>query len=522
MTSPCQVLVVGAGPTGLTLALSAHDHGALVRVVERREEAFRPSRALIVHPRTLEVLRPLGVTDALLARADTAPVGALHLGAHVVEERLADLELPDTPFPHLTLVRQMDVEEVLGAALAERGVQVERGTQLLTARAGAGQAGVELRSPHGVEKTACGFVAGCDGQDSTVRADAGIGWRGGPYAEEVVLADVEFEGGLGAETRGSDGTHVVAGRHGLVFLFPLGELATWRMLATRRAPLGPSPEFGQSGPPVETADLEGLLRGAGFGARIASVAWSAQVPLQHRLAPAFRRGRLFLAGDAAHAYSPATGQGMNAGIQDAANLGWKLAFASATVGTTPDDLSRLLGSYDAERRPVAFRRLLLTHAAFWGEASTAPLPSWLRGTAAPVAAPAVPLLLHRRRLVAEAIRTVSQLRVHYRDSPLSVESTPGPEGPWRAGDRLPDLDVTVGGSPTRLHALVAAPGMHLLVHPDAVGVSLSGLGPRVTVHRLEHAPGHGLTVVRPDGYVGFRGTGADQTGLRAWLSLAAT
>ena len=107
------ILVAGAGPAGLALALQAHDHGAAVRVIDRRPEAARPSRALILHARTLEVLRPLGVTQALLARADTAPAADLRLGSRTVRVTLGGLALPDTAFPHLTLVRQMDVERVL-------------------------------------------------------------------------------------------------------------------------------------------------------------------------------------------------------------------------------------------------------------------------------------------------------------------------------------------------------------------------------------------------------------------------
>jgi len=130
VTCTADILVVGAGPAGLALALQAHDHGAAVRVIDRRPGADRPSRALILHSRTLEVLRPLGVTQALLARADIAPTTDLQLGSRIIRVTLADLALPDTAFPHLSLIRQMDVERVLAEALADRGVQVERGTEL--------------------------------------------------------------------------------------------------------------------------------------------------------------------------------------------------------------------------------------------------------------------------------------------------------------------------------------------------------------------------------------------------------
>ena len=509
-TPPGGLLVAGAGPAGLALALQAHDHGAAVRIVDRRPEAFRPSRALIMHARSLEVLRPLGVTQALLARADIAPLAHLHLGRRVVRVKLTDLALPDTAFPHLTLIRQMDVEAVLARALADRGIGVERGTELVTVRDGPEGVRAALRSPAGMEETFFGFVAGCDGPASTVRAQAGIGWPGHPYAVEVVLADAEIDADLGGGT-----AHVVAGQQGLLFLFPLGERATWRLLATRPASAGPPP-FGQFGPPVPARELQALLDQAGLDAQITELAWSARVRVQHRVAERFHRGRLYLAGEAAHAYSPATGQGMNAAIQDAANLGWKLAFAAAQPGSS----AVLLGSYDRERRPVARQVLALTHLVFWGEASTSRLPSLLRGRLAPPAAGLVPALINRRRLVAAGIRLLSQLAVSYRGSPLSVEGTPRRRGGPRAGDRLPDQSVCAAGRIIRLHELTAQPGVHLLLDRDADRLDTLPLGPLVSIHRLTSVPGRGLMAVRPDGHIGFRCRIADAHQLGAWLARA--
>ncbi len=507
MSGAIEVLVVGAGPTGLTLALQAHDHGARVRIVERRPEPFRPSRALILHPRTLEALRPLGVTEALLARADIAPEARLHLGSRVVQARLAELALPDTSFPHLSLVRQMDVETVLSQALAERGVQVERGTELIEARDGAACAQATLRSPAGIERTGCDFAAGCDGPASSVRSCAGISWPGGPYGEEVVLADVELEGDLEPGV-----VHAVAGRRGLLFVFALGERATWRLLATQPAGRDPLP-FGEPGPPVRAAELQALLIGAGLDARVTDLVWSARYRLQHRLAVHFRQGRLFLAGDAAHAHSPATGQGMNTGIQDAVNLGWKLALAGSATNR-----AALLDSYEQERRPVARRVLAITHLAFWAEASTGPLASLLRGVVAPLGAPALPVLLRRRRLAAEAICFLSQLRAAYPHSPVSLEGTPRLTAGPRPGDRLPDTDVTCADGSVRLHSLLATPGVHVLLQRDAGQIEHLSFGAHVTMHRLTSTPGTGLLAVRPDGYVGFTCGVADAAQLRAWLS----
>jgi FAD binding domain-containing protein/aromatic ring hydroxylase-like protein len=305
----------------------------------------------------------------------------------------------------------------------------------------------------------------------------------------------------------------VAGRHGLVFVFCLGERATWRLLATRPSGADGVP-FGQPGPPVPAAELQELLAEARLGAQITHLAWSARFRVQHRVAGQFRRGRLFLAGDAAHAYSPATGQGMNAAIQDAANLGWKLAFGAAQPGS-----GALLDSYDTERRPVARQVLGMTHLVFWGEVASGPIPVLLRGKLAPLAAPAIPMLMRRRHLVAEGVRVLSQLRVSYRGSPLSVEGTPQPSRGPRAGDRLPDETVTCAERRTRLHDLLARPGVHVLLDRDADLPGTLPLGPLVHTHRITSNPGGGLLTIRPDGHVGLRCQRAEPDQLTAWLNL---
>jgi hypothetical protein len=204
---------------------------------------------------------------------------------------------------------------------------------------------------------------------------------------------------------------------------------------------------------------------------------------------------------------------MNTGIQDAMNLGWKLAFLP-----TATDPAALLGSYDHERRPAARQALAMTHLAFWFEASTDPIPALLRGALAALGAPAVPILIQQRRLVAEGIRWLSQLRLAYLDSPLSVEGIPRLYGWIRPGHRLPDATVVAEGQRVRLHALLAHPGIHVLLQRDAADIKHLALGARVTVHRLMNVPGVGMVAVRPDGYVGFRCGIADAGQLESWLT----
>jgi hypothetical protein len=296
-----------------------------------------------------------------------------------------------------------------------------------------------------------------------------------------------------------------------VFLFALGEGATWRLLATRPARDSEVP-VGQPGAPVPASDERRLLDAAGLDVTLTELSWSAQVRLQHRLAQSFRRGPVFLAGDAAHTHSPAAAQGMNTGILDGVNLGWKLAFAA------DGEYDVLLGSYEQERRPVARQVLALTHAVFFAEASTHPLPAFLRGTVMPLVAPAFPLLVKQPLLLGQVVRLLSQGWVRYRHSALSVDGLPPGRG-THPGDRLPDQDVVQEGRPVRLHQLTAHPGVHVLLQRDAAALDPALLGPRVAVHRIDSWPGEGLLAVRPDGHVGFRCGSSDPAQVGAWLDL---
>lgn len=516
MTAQTDVLVVGAGPTGLTAALEADAHGATVRIVDRREERLRPTRAMMLHARALECLRPLGVTEALLDRSDTAPQARIHVGRRVVQAGLGHVDLPDTAFPHLTLVRQADVEDVLWHALVERGIDVEWGVEFVGLRTGStddAMRSAALRTPGGtLEVHRCRFVAGCDGQSSTVRGIVGAKWRGAPYRVEALLADVEVGGDLEPGV-----LHAAVGDSGLTFLFALGEGATWRMLATRPADVEEDAAFGQLGASVPPEELRGLVEESHLGAAIEDIRWSARVPLQRRVARPFRRGALFLAGDAAHAHSPAGGQGMNNGILDAVNLGWKLGFAAGGGAAEP-----LLASYDQERRRAARDVLALTRLIFFAEASPNPAARFIRSAFLPLTAPLFPALLRRRRLTAAAVRLLSQPYVRYRQSSISTDAAPRATRWPRAGDRLPDQDVVVDGRTIRLHELTATPGIHVLLERDAHRLrdheAAVPEGPHVTVHRLVDQPGRAAVAVRPDGYVGFRCGVADRR-LADWMGL---
>jgi 2-polyprenyl-6-methoxyphenol hydroxylase-like FAD-dependent oxidoreductase len=543
------VLVVGAGPTGLTAAAQLHAHGVEVRIVERRQDRA-PSRAFVVHPRTLEVLAPSGITPRLLERGDPSATVLLHAGRAEARVELGHPALDDTAYPYLLLIPQRRVEEALEEHLAQVGVRVERGVELVHARSRADDVLFELHADDGRRETgAVPYLLGCDGADSRVRASAGLPFPARTYRAHLQLADVVLEG-----APATAGPHAFVGDAGILFLFPASDGALWRLLSVR-----PDPSKGEhlSGPglrreptaPVDTAELQRLVDRFTDGTwRLEDTTWSALLQLRRAQAGGYRAGRVLIAGDAAHRHSPAGAQGMNTGIQDACNLGWKLALV--VRGVVPE---RLLDSYEAERWPVARRTRQLTDLAFLGEASDV-LPLRL---ARRFLAPELLPLVRGRRLPAPAFRALGGLVTRYRHSPIVHDDGPDQRAVrvgrrLRAGDRLPDGRIVAtgpaarsdgGDQPGRLHDQLRGPTHHLLLcgprgHFDPADLRrvLANTPLPVAAHHLTPPPdGDALTdpdgrllrrlgvtdaavvLVRPDGYVAYRRSGPDLTGLRGYL-----
>lgn len=308
MAAPLDVLVVGGGPTGLALAAQLRAYGTRFRVVDRSLDRVRESRALAIQPRTLEALAGFGVTDELVARGNPAMRLRMHLPRRVVSLRLFDIGLSDTAYPFLLFLSQAETESVLAGQLAARGVVIERGTELVRLEEKDAYVVCRLRGPDGSEETVqARYVVGCDGAHSTVRAQAGIGFEGYAYPQTFLLADLEVDG------LEPDAVHTYLAGNGMLFFFPLGSPATWRMLAMR--------------PPDARAEVTVSLLEETVGRytddRLAlrDPVWMTDFRLHNRGAARYRAGRCFLAGDAAHIHSPAGAQGMNTGIQDALNLG---------------------------------------------------------------------------------------------------------------------------------------------------------------------------------------------------------
>jgi 2-polyprenyl-6-methoxyphenol hydroxylase-like FAD-dependent oxidoreductase len=322
------ILIVGAGPTGLTLAVALALRGVRATVIDRQAEGANTSRAAVVHARTLEVLEPLGVTPTLVGRGLQAQRFTIRDGDRVLVPIAFD-KLP-TPYPYTLLVSQAVTESVLLERFVALGGQVLRPCSLLDLVQD--DAGVTATMDDG-SRLRARYVVGADGMHSTVRERSGIAFTGGSYGESFVLADVRLSGGVP-----SDEVALYFSPAGMAVAAPLPG-GMHRVVATvDEAPEHPSAEF------VET-----LLRERGprhYPATVHEVLWGTRFRVHHRVADVYRAGRVLLAGDAAHVHSPAGGQGMNAGILDAMSLAGALEQALA-------DKVSALDAYGAQRRPVA-------------------------------------------------------------------------------------------------------------------------------------------------------------------------
>ena len=510
-SSSCDVLVVGAGPTGLTLAASLQRWGVSVRIVDRSADRVSESRALAVQPRTLEVLQTMGLADELIARGNPASQLRIHGAGRVAKAQLFDIGVSDTRFPFLLFVSQAETEAVLAQTLTAGGCRVERGVELFRISSPIATSCARFAIRRGSwSRVRARYLAGCDGMNSTVRTTEGIEFAGARYPQTFLLADLEVDG-LEAGT-----VNAFLTAAGPLLFFPLDRPAPWRVIAMR------ADSEGGDDQDAVLSELQYLTEIASNGRlRLHEPVWTSAFRIQHRAARQYRRGRAFLAGDAAHVHSPVGAQGMNTGMQDAVNVAWKLALVCRDQAHPS-----LLASYDAERRPVGEYVLKFTDRAFSMATSRQAVAQLVRARVAPRL---LPLALHLRPGRSVAFRTVSQLGVRYRSSPAVQAGATASRRTPRPGDRLPDAPVVIDGRSSWLQTEVGAPAFHLLLcGPDRWDeASVTSLEKRyagvLEVVRLGRAPTRGVLytpdgvalrrlrvsdcatlLVRPDGYLATR------------------
>jgi 2-polyprenyl-6-methoxyphenol hydroxylase-like FAD-dependent oxidoreductase len=463
-----QVLIAGAGPVGLTMALELARYGVPVRIIDKVPEAAHTSRAVAVWPRTLELLDRSGAAADIIAMGNKVTVANILSGGRLVAALSLD-QIP-SPYPFALMVSQYDTEAVLRRHLTAHGVTPDLGVELLGFTQDEEGLSARLREPDGTERTEpYAFLVACDGAHSVVRHHLGLDFEGDTLALDWTQGDFHLSGYPFPSSQLAIFWH----EDGPLLFFPMAPDRA-RVITS----LGPS----TATPPV-ALDQEAFqkmvdARGPG-GITLTGTEWVSAFRINERKVENYRSGRVFLAGDAAHIHSPAGGQGMNTGMQDAINLAWKLALVIRGLATAP----ALLESYDLERRPVG----ALVIAA--------------SGRMTRIGTLADHTLQHVRDFVAHILMGLSpvqraitglmaEVSIGYPESPLNGPS----QGEAKAGARVPPV---AGGTP------FGAGDTPLFTACGGSGAAeLAARFPRL-VAAAPRASGDGafLSLVRPDGYL---------------------
>ena len=510
------VLIVGGGPTGLMLANQLARRGVRVLIIDRHSGPAQQSRAMAVHARTLEIYAQLGIAERALELGRRGNGANMWSGGRLrARIPLGEIGQSMSPYPFVLMLGQDDNERIMGARLREFGIAVQWNTELVSLEQSPDRVTATIRQPDGTTRTVtAAYVGGCDGGRSSVRELSGITFPGAPYEHVFFVADTEAVGPMVP-----DELNVYLWRDGFHLFFPMRGKDRWRVIG-----ILPERLRGKDGLAFDEL-IPAIRQEAGADLTFTECSWFSTYRIHHRTAERFRDGRCFLLGDAAHVHSPAGGQGMNTGLQDAYNLAWKLALV---VQGRADEA--LLDSYEEERMPVARRLLRSTDRAFALIVSE----SWFAGIfrtqiMARIAARAMTI----ERIRKFAFRTISQIGIRYRESPLSQTMDSVSKNAPQAGDRFPWVKLRLRANgpvqdlykaldDTHFHLLVIgqeAPSKESLAHRDLLRVHV---GPDDAHNRDELAQlgiaGPAFYLLRPDGHVGLSGAALDTGAIRRYLS----
>ena len=485
------VLVVGAGPVGLTMAAELARYGVPTRIIEKSPQRTDKSKALVLWARTLELLDRAGCGVAFV------DAGLKVTGANIFANgrQIAHVQLDEvrTPHPYALMLPQSETERLLDVHLNACGVEVERQVELVRFFPGADKVAVTLRHADGHEELLeVPWLIGCDGAHSAVRHGLGMQFEGNTLASDWILADIHLTG-LGAN---ANDVNTYWHSSGVLVVFPIST-GRYRMIAD----VGDAYEK-QLRPDPTLAEVQAIVdqRGPG-GIQISDPIWLASFRINERKVKDYRAGRVFLVGDAAHVHSPAGGQGMNTGMQDAVNLSWKLAMVQhGLMAEEP-----LLSSYSAERSAVGKQVL--------ADAGHLTMLATIRSGVLQTMRNHVASLVFGWSPVRRAMATkLSELSIGYPHSPLTVPGKQGHAGP-APGERVPVLDeVNLVGAGTTPRFVLFAKG-------DKEGAALLQRHGAVLEPEFRKPFGEdAIWLVRPDGYVALVAKAGDWAAVEGYLA----
>jgi 2-polyprenyl-6-methoxyphenol hydroxylase-like FAD-dependent oxidoreductase len=484
------VFVVGAGPTGMTAAIELRRMGMDVRIIDKSDHMARYSQALVVQARTLEQFQRYGIADEAIAQGRRLREAKFYSeGKLIVDFKLDHVE---SPYPFALFIPQSETEALLNRHMESLGVKTEREVELVSL-VQEPEIRATLRHADGrTEEVSPRWLIGCDGAHSAVRAKTGTAFEGAQVGISFFLADAEITGPDVPQDELS--LHVSHGN--VVFMARLTDRTVRLIVALHEQPKMDRDQD------ITIKDFQAIVDRVGVRIQISSAEWMTPFNVTDRQAKHYRVGNVFLAGDASHIHSPVGGQGMNTGIQDVANLAWKLA----AMAHGADD--RLLDSYEEERGEVGKALLRFTERGLKLATLSNPIIEKLRDTFAPI----VVLLPAVQR---GAVGFVSETAIEYRSS--SIVADYGGDGHMRAGDRLPDLPLQNRIVRSSLLADWTAPkhrvfGLNLdtddietmkreLHDAEVVPVATSDF---YDEGRRFLGDDGKIFVLRPDGYLGFR------------------
>ena len=510
-----EVLIVGAGPTGLMLANQLARRGVRAMIVDRHSGPAQQSRAMVVQARTLEIYSKMGIIDQALALgARGAAANMWANGRLTARIPIGDIGESLSPFPFILMLGQDENERIMGEKLRSYGSDVQWNTELIALEQQPDHVDVTLKQPDGsTRKLTASWVAGCDGSRSPVRELSGITFPGAPYEQVFFVADTQATGSMKqGELNG------YLWQNGFHLFFPMRGKNGWRVI-------GILPKNMRNRDDLAFDELvPAIQQEVGANLHFKKCSWFSTYRIHHRAAEKFRDGRCFLLGDAAHVHSPMGAQGMNTGLQDAYNLAWKLALV---VKGQAD--AALLDSYEQERIPVAERLLRTTDRAFQLVVSD----GWLAGLfRTRIMARVVARAMTVERVRKLAFRIISQTGISYPASSLSQTQSGLPKGAPTAGDRFPWLRLRLReGAPAEdLFKRLDDTRFNLLVFPEPDHASDMPACELLHVHvvpvdpinesELARAqiPRPSAYLLRPDSHVGLCGVRLDPAAIGRYLS----